>query len=85
MRSFLSYAERRCNYLDCLSQLDNFLSSHSEAIKFRRMNNIKGVHQIIAEIEKNIDEFIKYGEEAEIHCPEFKIKLTEKTVCREKI
>lgn len=74
MRSFLSYAERRCNYLDCLSQLDNFLSSHSEDIKFRRMNNIKGVHQIIAEIEENIDEFIKYGEEAEIHCPEFKIK-----------
>ncbi|UKI53116.1 MAG: hypothetical protein L6V86_08515 [Treponema sp.] len=69
MRSFLGCAERRCNYLDCLNQLDNFLLSHSKDIKLRKMNNINGVHRIIVEIEKNIDEFIEYGEDVEIPCP----------------
>lgn len=33
------------------------------------MNNINGVHRIIVEIEKNVDEFIEYGEDVEIPCP----------------
>lgn len=67
--SFLDYAEKRQHYSDCLSDLDNFLERHSDSIKFNRLNNIKGVHKIISELQQNLDKFIEVGEDIEITIP----------------
>lgn len=67
--SLRSYSEKRSAYLQCLNRLDNFLSSHSDNIKLCRMNNLKGVHEIILSLERNVDKFIEFGGDAEIPVP----------------
>lgn len=67
--SLRSYSEKRSAYLRCLNGMDNFLSSHSDDIKFFRMNNLKGVHEIILSLERNVDKFIELDGDAEIPVP----------------
>lgn len=64
--SFLLFAQKRNHYLNCLVDILNFLDSHSDYLKFRKMNNQKGLKTLINGFIQNIDKFVEEGSELEL-------------------
>ena len=54
-------------YHKALIDVKNWFDSHSEAIKFNRLYNQKGITAILSVMEMNADSMQKYGEDTEFH------------------
>ena len=68
--SFLLFTEKRRYYLECLSDIQNYLDTHSESIKRFKMNNMKGLSRIIRLLIEHVDSFAEMGDMIELVIPE---------------
>lgn len=69
IRNFLETCDYEHGYKKAITDIKNWFDRHSESIRYFRMFNKKGIHQILSEIEKNSDTFIEKGEFTEIIIP----------------
>lgn len=67
MSSFLEETQKRQYYINCLSDVKNYLEKHSQVIKFYKLNNQKGLLKLIEAFINRIDEFCIYADDIELH------------------
>lgn len=66
IRNFLESCDYEYGYTKAVSDIKNYLESHSETLKWHKMNNLKGICEILSLFEKEHDTLLKYGPDIEV-------------------
>ena len=67
MSSFYEETRKRKYYINCLSDVQNYLEIHSDAMKRYKLNNQKGLLKLIKAFINRVDEFCMNGDNIELH------------------
>lgn len=67
MSSFYEETQKRKYYINCLSDIQNYLENHSEVMKRCKLNNQKGLLKLIKAFVYRVDDFCMYGDNVELH------------------
>lgn len=66
MASFLTESERRNEWFNCISAIDNWISRHSVALKSNRLNNGNGIRKCLNVFLNDLDAFMDEQEDLDI-------------------
>ena len=66
IRNFFESCDYEHGYSKALSDVKNFIISHSNLMKYERMFNAKDIMALLSFLEQNRDEFMKWGEHLEL-------------------
>ena len=66
IRNFLESCDYEQGYSKAVSDIKNYLESHTETLKWHNMSNLKGICELLSLFEKERDMLIKYGSDIEV-------------------
>ena len=66
IRNFFQTCDYENGYLKAISDIKNWISNHSQSLKYNKCVNLKDIISLLNFFEQNREDFIKIGEDLEI-------------------